>query len=118
MTDYVYEKVSKDYAAEICPASDLDGSITGHIVINVKEWFDEHPEDRKRLGWIKHILHDPEDIEYNKQTQYLVKSQAVIDEYTVEDVFHVIDKSEEIMRFEEMMELCKINMSGGIVFTV
>lgn len=119
MADYHYEKVNKDFCAEVCPARDIDGTITGHIVINLKEWFDEHPEERKRLGWIKHISHDESEIDYDPQTQFVVKSLATIDEYTVEDIFHVVDKSEEVMRLEEMIELINLNRPfHGITFTV
>lgn len=83
-------------------ANDPDGKITGHIVINVKAWMDENPEERKRLGWIKHITHDAKAIEYNHQTQYLLRAQKPIDEYTIEDEFFIMDKSEEMMRAEEV----------------
>lgn len=116
--DYKYEKINDDYSIKNCPANDLDGSITGHFVMNVKAWFDEHPEERKRLGWIKHILHDEKDIDYNRQTQYLLKSVRVIDEYTVEDVFNVVDKSEEMMRLEELLEVVGSGVMGtGFLFT-
>lgn len=103
--EYSYEKYDEDHKIQYCPQTDFDGSVTGHIVINVKAWFDEHPEERKRLGWIKHIFHSTKDIEYNHQTQYLTKSQKEIDPYTVEDVYHVMDKSEEMMLLEEMLEV-------------
>ena len=84
------------------PINDFDGSVTGHIVYGVQTWFDENPEERKRLGWVKHIQHETKDIEYNKRTQYLVRSIKQIDEYTVEDEYHVMDKSEEMMRLKEL----------------
>lgn len=87
--------------------NDVDGKITGHFVMNVKAWFDENPEERKRLGWIKHITYEAKEVEelypHNKQTQYLIISQRPVDEWTVEDVYHVMDKSEEMMLFEEML---------------
>lgn len=103
--EYRYEKYDENHKIKSCPTNDFDGSVTGHIVMNVKAWFDEHPEERKRLGWIKHIYHGSNEIEYNKQTQYLTKSQKEIDAYTVEDVYHVMDKSEEMMLLEEMLEV-------------
>ena len=53
-----YEKLDENYKMKYCPAHDYDGSVTGHIVINVKAWFDENPEERKRLGWIKHLYYE------------------------------------------------------------
>lgn len=68
----------------------------------MKAWFDENPEERKRRGWVKHIVHSTKDIEYNRQTQYLVPSVRTIDEFTVEDEYHILDKSEEQMRLNEL----------------
>lgn len=101
-----YQKVDENGKIKWAPVNDYDGKITGHIVFGVKAWFDEHPEERKALGWIKHIRHDTKDIVYNKRTQYLVPSIKNIDEYTVEDEYHIMDKSEEMMRLEE---LCRNN---------
>ena len=97
-----YEKLDENGKIKFCPINDYDGKITGHIVFNVKAWFDENPDERKRLGWVKHIHHETKEIEYNKRTQYLRKSTKQIDEYTVEDVWHIMDKSEEMMRLEEL----------------
>lgn len=97
--------------------NDTDGSITGHIVMNVKAWFDENPEERKRLGWTKHIMYDkPEDagVEYDPQTQYYKIVQRQIDEYTVEDVYYVKDKTEEQLLFEEMLATAQ---GGGVYST-
>ena len=98
-----YEKLGEDYKIKIAPMNDFDGSVTGHIVFGVKQWFDENPEERKRLGWIKHLQKDRKEVEYNHQTQYLVRQTRQIDEWTIEDVYHVMDKSEEMMRLEETM---------------
>lgn len=98
-----YEKLGEDYKIKIAPTNDFDGSVTGHIVFGVKQWFDENPEERKRLGWIKHIRKDQKEVEYNHQSQYLVRQERQIDEWTIEDVYHVMDKSEEMMRLEETM---------------
>ena len=97
-----YEKLDENNKIKFCPMNDYDGKITGHIVFGVKAWFDENPEERKRLGWVKHIHHDTKDIEYNRGTQYLKRSTKQIDEYTVEDEWYVMDKSEEMMRLEEL----------------
>ena len=110
---YTYEKYDENHKIKQCPTNDFDGSVTGHIVMNVKAWFDEHPEERKRLGWIKHIYNGSNEIEYNRQTQYLVRSQKEIDAYTIEDVYHVMDKSEEMMLLEEMLEVIDPWFSSG-----
>ena len=105
-TTWGYERLNEKYEREAINGeyhNDADGKITGHIVINVKAWFDENPEERIRLGWIKHIHPSTKDIEYNKQSQYLIASVRVIDEYTIIDEYHVMDKSEEQMRLEELM---------------
>ncbi len=110
-----YVKLDENYKKKYAPTNDFDGKVTGHIVFGVKQWFDENPEERIRLGWIKHIHHDTKDIEYNKQSQYLAKSVVPVDEYTVEDVYHVVDKSEEMMRLEETLNYSSYD--HGIVFT-
>jgi len=97
--------------------NDTNRSITGHIVMDVKAWFDENPEERKRLGWTKHITYDkPEDagVEYDPQTQYYKIVQRQIDEYTVEDVYYVKDKTEEQLLFEEMLATAQ---GGGVYST-
>ena len=104
-TYWTYEKLKEDGKIETVTMNknDFDGSITGHIVFGVKEWFDEHPEERVRLGWVKHIRHNPEKygIEYNKQTQYLEKTVKRLDAYTCEDVYEVKYKTEYMMRRAE-----------------
>ena len=99
---WTYEKLDENGKIKAVPINDFDGSVTGHIVFGVKAWFDENPEERKRLGWIKHIHKETKDIEYNRRTQYLVRSIRQIDEWTVEDEYHIMDKSEEMMRLEEL----------------
>lgn len=104
-TYWLYEKLQEDGKIKTIAGNhnDFDGKITGHIVFGVKEWFDENPDERIRLGWTKHIKHNPEKygIEYNKQTQYLEKTVRQIDAYTCEDVYAVKDKTEDMMRREE-----------------
>lgn len=101
---WFYEKLQEDGKVKSVNINqnDYDGKITGHFVFGVKEWFDENPEERKHLGWVKHITHDTKDIEYNKQSQYLMKEVRTIDEYTVEDVYHVMYKTEDMMRSAEI----------------
>ncbi len=77
---YEYEKYEEDGSIKWCPMNDLDGKITGHIVLGVRQWFDEHPEERKRLGWIKHIHHSDEEVEYNRQSQYLIVTPKIVDQ--------------------------------------
>ena len=110
-----YEKLDENYKIKHAPSNDYDGSVTGRIVFNVAAWFDENPAERIRLGWIKHIHPDTKSVEYNRQSQYLVKSIRQIDEYTVEDVYHVMDKSEEMMRLEELTNR-EVLDSGGLLF--
>ena len=101
---WYYERLKEDGTKETVyeNKNDFDGKITGKIVFGVKAWFDENPEERKRRGWVKHIVHSTKDVEYNRQTQYLVPSVKTIDEFTVEDEYHILDKSEEQMRLNEL----------------
>lgn len=100
---WTYEKFDEEkQKIKYLPQNDLNGKITGKIVFGLKAWMDENPEERIRLGWTKHIHKTTKDIEYNKQTQYLIRSTRQVDDYTVEDVYFVLDKSEEQMRLEEL----------------
>lgn len=113
--NWYYERLDENLERETCPQDDKDGKITGKIILNVPAYFDENPEERIRLGWIKHITHSTKDIEYNRQSQYLSQSINQIDAYTVEDVYHVLDKSEEQLLFEDMLDVA---MGGdSIVFS-
>ena len=103
-TYWQYEKLKDDGKVEIIGINknDFDGKITGKNVFGVKEYFDENPNEARRLGWIKHIHHNVDKwVQYNEQTQYLTKQIKTIDPYTVEDVYHVFDKTEEMMRRSE-----------------
>lgn len=99
-----------------CPTNDNKGEITGKYIIGLQEYFDENPAERIRLGWIKHILHRSEEIEYNKQTQYLEKGYRQVDEYTIEDEYTVLDKTEEMMLLEDMLDAVGY-IGGGVVIT-
>lgn len=120
--DWSYEKLDDQYEVKTCPTNDYDGSVTGHIVYNVPAWFDENPEERKRLGWIKHIRHSKEEIReivggWNPQTQNLITTPIQIDDWTVEDTYHVLDKSEEQLLFEEMLDIANPALRyGSIIF--
>lgn len=119
MEKYFYEKLNEDLVPVRCPSNDADGKITGKFIIGLKEYFDENPEERKRLGWIKHIKYTNDEIKekwpHNAQTQYLMRTTKQIDPYTIEDEYHVADKSEEMMLLEDLLE--SVNRFGsGIVF--
>ena len=96
--EWYYEKLDENGKIQRAPQNDADAKITGRNIFGLPAWFDENPEERKRLGWIKHITHKTTEIEFNKQTQYLLRS----DPYTVEDEYHVRNKTAEMMRAEEM----------------
>ena len=116
-----YEKLDENFKMQYCPAHDYDGSVTGHIVINVRAWFDENPEERKRLGWIKHLYYDSNEElmadlpDFDPASQYLVESTVNIDPWTVKDVYHTIDKTEEMMLLEEMLETMNLYVPRGLV---
>ena len=115
MKEYSYIKL-EDGKIKNLPSQDPNGEIlVGRHVMNLKEWMDENPEERKRLGWIKRIHVDTREIEYNKQTQYLQWSYKQIDEFTIEDVCEVIDKTEEMLLLEEINEAIG-PFVGGIAF--
>ena len=97
-----YERLDENGKIKNAPVNDPDGKITGRCVFGLKAWLDENPAERIRMGWIKHIHKDIREIEYNHQTQYLQHSTRRIDEYTIEDVYYVANKSEEMMRLEEL----------------
>ncbi len=119
-----YERLNEEHKVEHIWGNfdnDVDGKKTGHIVMNVKAWLDENPEERKRLGWIKHFYYEARDlqkiIEYNPQTQNLLTSEHVIDEFTIEDEYHVMDKSEEQLLFEDMLSMANgFDTVGGLTF--
>lgn len=115
---WTYEKLDEDGNVKHCPTNDAKGEITGKYIIGLKEYFDENPEERKRLGWIKHITHDPyKELEnFNKQSQYLSKTTVQVDEFTVEDVYNILDKSEEQLLLEEIMEGTDVYGGGSIIF--
>lgn len=115
MEKYSYIKL-EDGKIKYLPSQDPNGEIlVGRHMLNLKEWMDENPEERKRLGWIKHIHQDIKEIEYDKQTQYLQRYAEWIDPYTIEDKYIILDKAEEMMLLEEMLETadyCHITIDG------
>ena len=99
---WYYEKLNEKGRRERAPMNDADGKITGRHIFGLKAWFDENPAERIRLGWIKHITHKPQDIEYDHATQYLVNAVKRVDEYTIEDDWKIMNKSEAQMRLAEL----------------
>lgn len=114
-TRWSYEKLDEQGNVKWLPINDDKGEITGKYIIGLKEYFDENPEEARRLGWIKHISHGTDDVEYNKQTQYVQRYYKQIDEFTIEDAYEVFDKTEEMMLLEELLESVGY-VGGGIVF--
>lgn len=100
-----YEKLDEKGVVELAPMDDADGKITGHHVFGLKAWFDENPERRIELGWIKHIEHSTKDVEYDHATQYLQRQIRTIDAYTVEDEYYIMTYSEEQLRLKELGEM-------------
>lgn len=116
-TYWQYEKLQEDGKIKVAPLNDYDGKITGHIVFGVKQWFDENPAEARRLGWVKHIMHNTEKyITYDKQTQYLVQTTKIIDAFTYEDDYIIREKTEEMMRQEEEVGGRQYDYVGGIIF--
>lgn len=103
-----YEKYDENFKRTNCPMHDADGSITGKVIINLPTWFDENPEERIRLGWIKHYYYAYDDVEkmYDAQTQFIEIATKMIDDYTLQDEIIVFDKTEDMLADEEL--------SGGI----
>lgn len=122
---YEYIRLREDGEIERARIDDLQGEVTGRRVYNLKAWFDEHPDERKRLGWIKyeHPAAEDEGVEYDPQTQILMRNPVTVDEWTIKDELYVVDKSEEFLLFEEMVNLAWDapsfgNTVGGITFSV
>lgn len=114
MEKYSYIKFENG-VIKLLPINDPDGKVVpGKHIINLKEWMDENPEERKKLGWIKQIHRDPKEIVYNKQTQYLQRYSRQIDPYTIQNEYIVVDKAEEMMLLAEMMETLDY---GGAIFS-
>ena len=120
-----YEKLDPETGKiKWCPMSDADAKITGKHIIGLKAWFDENPEERIRLGWTKHLKLTQEELKeqypYNAQTQYRLCTPRQVDPWTIQDEYHIIDKTEELMLLEEMLEVAGLwgegIETGGIQF--
>ncbi len=118
---YRYERIDENNKLQYCPLNDYDGSIskTGNCIIGLKMWFDENPEIRKSLGWVKHWYYEnakevKEAVpEYDPTQHYLVPSTKMIDEYTAQDEYHIIPKTDEMMELEEMLETMNLYVPAG-----
>lgn len=118
---YRYIKLDEDGQKKYCPINDYDGSIsgTGHCIIGLKMWFDENPEERKRFGWIKHYYYDdPKELkadlpDYDPAIHYLTCSMEQVDEWTVRDRYHIIEKTDEMLEMEEMLEVMNLYVPNG-----
>ena len=117
--NWTYERLDENGNVQHCPMVDADGSVTGRVVINVKAWFDENPDERIARGWVKHISYDYDEIKemcpHDPQTQLLVRSTRQVDEHTIEDAFHAIDKSEEAMLMEDIFNTAGLYVPTGHV---
>ena len=112
-----YEKLDENGDIKRLPVNDDKGEITGKYIIGLQEYFDENPDEAIRLGWTKHIEHTADELlGYDPQTMYAVRSVRRIDEYTVEDVFHAVEKSEEMLLFEEMLDTVWGRTNSSFVF--
>lgn len=112
---WVYEKLDENGNVKTLPQNDSKGEITGKFIIGLPEYFDEHPTERIRLGWIKHIRHYSTEINYNRQTQYARRTVKQVDAYTVEDVWEIFDKTEEMFLLEELNEAIGVGAGGTFV---
>ena len=111
---YIYEKLEEDGSITSLPQDDKDGAITGKCVLNVRAYFDENPEERKRLGWIKHIQHTSDELlGFDPVTQFVVRGVKTVDEYTIEDTLHALPKSEDQLAFEEMLSVATFGSANG-----
>lgn len=116
-----YEKLDENYKMHYCPANDNDGSVTGKIVMNVKAWFDENPEEARKRGWIKHLSYESNEEfkkdfpDFDPASQILVSGTKRIDDFTIQDEYHIIDKTPEMMELEEMLESMGLYTPAGYV---
>lgn len=114
-----YEKLDENYNKMFCPMNDIDGKITGHSIIGLRQWFDENPEERKRLGWVKHIHHAAKDQlgDYDTTTHFPVCTTKQVDEFTIEDEWHLLPISEDMMVFTELANVMGLTISYGLLAT-
>lgn len=119
--EYRYERLDENNMVQHCPINDYDGSITGtgKCIIGLKMWFDENPEKRKALGWIKHYYYTKnsevlEDLpEYDPTLHYLSLSTEKVDEYTTRDRYRLIEKTDQMYELEEQLEAMNLYVPNG-----
>lgn len=116
-----YEKLDETGRMQYCPHSDPNGEITGQHVIYLKQWFDENPEERKRLGWVKHLYYESNEEfyadypDFNPALQYAVPGTKIIDEWTIMDSYDLADKTDEMKELEAMFEIMGLYVPSGLV---
>ena len=116
-----YERLDENGKYQYCPANDPTGEVTGHIVINVKAWFDENPEERKRLGWVKHLYYESNEEfladypDFDPALQYAVCGTRIIDEWTIADAYDIMDKTDDMKELEAMFEVMGLYVPSGLV---
>lgn len=103
-----YEKLDEEGKVKRADiyTNDCDGKITGRYVMNVKAWFDENPEERIARGWTKHITWEGKEIKEkwpHEANEALIKATKRIDEYTIEDDYHVVQVSEAMLAAQELL---------------
>ena len=120
--NYRYIKFDEDGSRRYCPLNDYDGKIsgTGKCIIGLKAWFDENPEKRIELGWIKHFYCEKTSEikellpDYDPIKHYIIKTEERVDDYTLKDTFHLIEKSEQMLELEELLETMNIYVPSGV----
>lgn len=110
---YNYERLGADGKIEHAPYHDPEGKIMGLPIIGVKAWMDEHPDETHAMGWKKHIHPPTENLEYDRQTQYILTTAKAVDEWTLIDEFIAMDKTEDQMLLEEMGVSFEIGFHSG-----
>lgn len=122
--NWCYEKLNDDGKTITVGTWTIDSKreYTGQYVVNVKAWFDEHDGYWQEHGWTKHIVWEDKEIKkkwpHNAQTQILIKEVKRVDAHTVEDDYHIVDKSEEMMRLQEMLDVVAWGDGNVISFGV
>lgn len=102
-----YEKLDEEGKVKRADTytNDYDGKMTGRYVINVKAWFDEHPDEWVARGWTKHFTWDNKEIKEkwpHEANEALIRSTKRIDEHTIEDDYHVVQMSEAMLAASEL----------------
>lgn len=110
--EYEYKRFDEDGDLEYAPSCDYDGKITGKIIYNLHQYFEENPEEYIRLGYTKYILNENYPIDY-KGNQLVLTEYKNIDEHTIKAIYHVIDAPEERILIDQLL-----NSPGGGNITI